>query len=149
MGTAISYMLCTKSGAAGYCLGTAIKYLRGAAGNGMGTTIKGLRGAAGIGQGTAIKYVTETPNERCRGQEPGHHDQVPATHNERRRGQRPGHRDQVSCQPKRGRRQQPGQGPLNKGQARILLNPPVVKRLCSKLRAPHRGTSLGSGVCGA
>jgi hypothetical protein len=29
-------------------------------------------------------------NERCRGQRPGHHDQVPATHNELRRGQRPG-----------------------------------------------------------
>jgi hypothetical protein len=29
-------------------------------------------------------------NERRRGQQPEHHDQVPAAHNERRRGQRPG-----------------------------------------------------------
>jgi len=57
MGTAINYMLCTTSGVAGYCFGTAIKYLRGAAGSGMGNTIKGLRGAAGNGLGTAIKYL--------------------------------------------------------------------------------------------
>jgi hypothetical protein len=45
------------SGAAGYGLSTAIKYLRSAVGIGLGTTIKHLRGAAGIGLGTTIKYL--------------------------------------------------------------------------------------------
>jgi hypothetical protein len=35
-------------------------------------------------------------------------------------------------------------------QQRLLLNPPpVVCDFCSKLRAPHRGTSLGPFVCAA
>jgi hypothetical protein len=32
---------------------------------------------------------------------------------------------------------------------RILLNPPLGGSFCSKLRAPHRGTSIGPFVCGA
>jgi hypothetical protein len=74
-GTTTKYLRQTTSGAAGYSLGTAIKYLRGAARIGLGTTVKRLR--------------------RTTRQRSGHHDQVPATHSERRRGQRPGHQDQV------------------------------------------------------
>jgi hypothetical protein len=32
---------------------------------------------------------------------------------------------------------------------RFLLNPPLVRDFCSKLRAPHWGKSLGPFVCGA
>ena len=50
---------------------------------------------------------------RCRGHRLGHYGQVPATHNERRRrGQRPGYHDQVPREPKCGRGQPLGQGPL-------------------------------------
>jgi ABC-type uncharacterized transport system ATPase subunit len=47
----IMYLRRKTSDAAGYGLGTTIKYLRGAAGIGKGTTIKYLRGAASIGLG--------------------------------------------------------------------------------------------------
>jgi hypothetical protein len=53
----MNYLRCSTSGAAGYDLGTTIKFLRAAAGIGLGNTIKYLRGAAGIGIGTTIKYV--------------------------------------------------------------------------------------------
>jgi hypothetical protein len=53
--TATRYLRRTTSGAAGYRLGTTIKYLRrttsGAAGIGLGTTIKNLHGAVDIGLG--------------------------------------------------------------------------------------------------
>jgi hypothetical protein len=51
-------------GVAGIGLGTRVTYLRrstsGAAGNFLSTTIKCLRGAAGIGLGNMIKYLRRT-----------------------------------------------------------------------------------------
>jgi hypothetical protein len=38
---------------------------------------------------------------------------------------------------------------IHKGFSRIQLNPLSCSGLCSKLRAPNRGTPLGSCVCGA
>jgi hypothetical protein len=90
---------------------------------------KNLRGAAGFCLGTTIKYLrrtarerpwqndqaTATHYERRRGQrttrqQPWHHDQVPATHYERRRGHRPWYHDQEPSthnEPRRGQRPGP------------------------------------------
>jgi len=61
MGTTISYLRRTTSGAAGSGLGTTIKYLLGATGIGLGTTAKYLRRttscAAGIGLGSTTIYL--------------------------------------------------------------------------------------------
>jgi hypothetical protein len=54
-GATANFLRRTTSGAAGYGLGTTIKYLRGAADIGLGTTIKQLRCTAGIGLGTTTK----------------------------------------------------------------------------------------------
>jgi hypothetical protein len=87
-----------------------------------------MRGAAGIGLGTTIKYL------RC-----------PTSG---AAGNGLGTTIKYFVNQKRGRGQQLGQGPLHKILARYLLTPPLwCSGFCSKLRAPHRGTSLGSCVC--
>ena len=109
-------------------------------------------------------------------QRPRHHDQAPAVHNEQRRIQRPGHHDQVPREQKRGRGQQLGQGPHTqklgtnsddhpcsvalfvvnsephtgaRPSVRLCAGPELSRCVHSKLRAPHRDTSLGPFVCGA
>jgi hypothetical protein len=88
LSTAIKYLRCTTSAAAGSGLGTALKYLLGAAGIGLGTTIKYLRRAARLRPGHRDQVPT-THSERRREQLPWNFDQGPVAHNERRRGQRP------------------------------------------------------------
>jgi hypothetical protein len=90
----IKYLQRTTSGATGYKIGTAIRYLRGAASVSLGTTINYLRrttsGAAGSELGTTANFLRRA---RRRGHRPEYHDQVTATHKKRSRGQQLGHRD--------------------------------------------------------
>jgi hypothetical protein len=56
-GATIKDLRRTTAGAAGYGLGTTIKYLRGAASIGLATTVKYLHRTAGIGLSTTIKHL--------------------------------------------------------------------------------------------
>ena len=86
-------------------------------------------------------------NERRRGHRLRHHDQVPATYSGRRCGQRPGHHDQLYRNPKSGRGQQLAKAHIKKARYEYFSTPLCCSGYCSKLRAPHRGTSLDSCVC--
>ena len=120
-------------GAAGIGLDNTIKYLRDAAGISLGTTIKHLRrktsGAAGIGLGTMIKYLRRTTSAAA------------------------GKGLVTTIKYLVNKNASPGNNWANAHYARagqeFLSIPLTCCGFCSKLRAPHRGTSLGSCVCWA
>ena len=103
-------------------------------------------------------HVHATHNERRREQRPVHHhqvhawrlghwpvhhDQAPATHNERYRGKRPGRNDEVPATHKTS-------AAANNGLSTTTIPPcSTAASFEDELRAPHRGTSLGSFVCEA
>ena len=126
------YMQRTTSGAAGNGLHNTIKYIRGASGIGMGTTIMHLRrttsGAAGNGLDATMKYLRRTTSAAASN---GLSTTItpPCT----------AASFEVNSEPHTGARLS----------ARLCVGPELARCVHSKLKAPHRGTSLGPFVCEA
>jgi len=132
----------------GFGLGTTLKYLRGAAGiglasrsstcdaqraaprgNGLCTTIKYLRGASGIGLGTTNKNLRCTTSSAA--------------------GNGLGTTAKYLVNQNAGAGNNWAKAHYTKAGRELCLIPLYCSGFCSKLRAPHRDTSLGSCVLGA
>jgi hypothetical protein len=120
-------------GAAGIGLGTTIKFLRrstsGAAGNGFWTTTKYLRGAASIGLGTTANYLRRTASAAA--------------------GNGLGTTIKYLVNRNAGAGNNWAKAHYTAAGYEFCLIFLLCSDFCIKLRAPHRGTSLGPFVCGA
>jgi hypothetical protein len=135
----------TTSAAAGSRLGTTIKYLRGTTGIGLSIKIKYLRqatyGAAGFGLGTTIKYLRVAADTGLG---------TTAKYLRRTTRQRNGLGTTIKylVNQNAGAGRNLAKAHYTKAYHEFFSIPLYWSGFCSKLRAPHRGTSLGPSMCG-
>jgi hypothetical protein len=125
----IKYLRLTTSSTAGCGLGTTIKYLCGVAGIGLGATFKYLRDAADISLGTTTKNLQRTKSAAA--------------------GSDLGATAKYLVNQNAGAANNWTKAHNTKAGHELCWISLLCSGFCTELKAPRRGTSLGSCVCGA